>query len=134
VATVRYLVKDVDVAIAFYAEVGFELTDRWNPQLAVMKLGDLTLYVSGPDTPTAKALPDGSQPQPGGWNRFVIHVPSMDDALSKLKAKGVRFRSEPIQGTGGRHVLCNDPSGNPIELFETNNVYGRQSKLTKADR
>jgi len=118
VATVRYLVKDVDAAIGFYSALGFELADRWGPPFAVMKLGDLTLWVSGPGTSASKALPDGSQPQSGGWNRFVIEVPSIDSAVSALSAKGGRFRSAPIQGPGGRQVLCEDPSGNPIELFE----------------
>ena len=117
-ATVRYLVKDVDTAIAFYAALGFVLADRWGPPFAVMKLGDLTLWVSGPGTSAAKVLSDGSQPQSGGWNRFVIEVPNIDAAVSEVRAKGGRFRSDPIQGPGGRQVLCEDPSGNPIELFE----------------
>lgn len=117
-ATVRYLVKDVDAAIAFYSVLGFVLADRWGPPFAVMKLGDLTLWVSGPGTSAAKTLPDGSEPQPGGWNRFVIEVPNIDSAVKDLAAKGGRFRSEPIQGPGGRQVLCEDPSGNPVELFE----------------
>lgn len=118
VATVRYLVKDVDASIAFYSELGFVLTDRWGPPFAVMKLGDLTLWISGPGTSASKALADGSQPEPGGWNRFVVEVHNIDTAVSELSAKGGRFRSEPIQGPGGRQVLCEDPSGNPIELFE----------------
>ena len=117
-ATVRYLVNDVDAAIAFYSALGFTLTDRWGPPFAVMKLGDLTLWVSGPGTSASKRLPDGSQPQPGGWNRFVIEVSDMELAVRDLSAKGGRFRSDPMQGPGGRQVLCEDPSGNPIELFE----------------
>lgn len=117
-ATIRYLVKDVDAAISFYSALGFELADRWGPPFAVMKLGDLTLWVSGPGTSASKTLPDGSEPRPGGWNRFVIEVPDIDAAVSQLSSKGGRFRSKPIQGPGGRQVLCEDPSGNPIELFE----------------
>lgn len=117
-ATIRYLVSDVDAAIAFYSTLGFVLADRWGPPFAVMKMGDLTLWVSGPGTSASKPLPDGSRPQPGGWNRFVVEVPDIDAAVSELAAKGGRFRSEPIQGPGGRQVLCEDPSGNPIELFE----------------
>lgn len=82
-ATIRYLVSDVDSAIAFYSALGFVLAERMGPPFAVMKLGDLTLWVSGPGTSAARALPDGSLPKPGG-----------------------------------RQVLCEDPSGNPIELFE----------------
>ncbi|MGH6608777.1 MAG: VOC family protein [Burkholderiaceae bacterium] len=110
--------KDVDAAIAFYSALGFVLTDRRGPPFAVMKLGDLSLWISGPGTSASKPLPDGSQPQPGGWNRFVIEVPNIDTSVSELSAKGGRFRSNPIQGPGGRQVLCEDPSGNPIELFE----------------
>ena len=117
-ATVRYLVDDVDAAIAFYSAVGFTLADRWGPPFAVMKLGDLTLWVSGPGTSASKRLPDGSLPQPGGWNRFVIEVSDIEVAVRDLSAKGGRFRSDPMQGPGGRQVLCEDPSGNPIELFE----------------
>ena len=117
-ATIRYLVKDVDSAIAFYSALGFELADRWGPPFAVMKLADLTLWVSGPGTSASKTLPDGSIPQPGGWNRFVIEVADLDVAIKEVSAKGGRFRSEPIKGPGGRQVVCEDPSGNPVELFE----------------
>ena len=117
-ATVRYLVTDVDAAISFYSALGFELADRWGPPFAVMKLGDLMLWISGPGASASKALPDGSQPSPGGWNRFVVEVADIDAAVTDLRLKGGRFRSEPIQGPGGRQVLCDDPSGNPVELFE----------------
>lgn len=117
-ATVRYLVKDVDASIAFYSVLGFALADRWGPPFAVMKRGDLTLWISGPGTSASKVLPNGSEPRPGGWNRFVIEVPSIEVAMVELTANGGRFRSEPIQGPGGRQVLFDDPSGNPIELFE----------------
>src|SRR5512133_2960718 len=81
VATVRYLVNDVDASIAFYEAIGFMLADRWGPPFAVMSLGDLTLWVSGPGTSASKPLPDGSQPRAGGWNRFVIEVPDIDAAV-----------------------------------------------------
>ena len=117
-ATVRYLVTDVDAAIAFYSTLGFALADRWGPPFAAMTRGDLTLWLSGPGTSASRPLPDGSKPQPGGWNRFVVEVPDIDVAMQDLAARGGRFRSEPIDGPGGRQVLCEDPSGNPIELFE----------------
>ena len=117
-ATVRYLVNDVDASIAFYEAIGFTLADRWGPPFAVMTLGGLTLWVSGPGTSASKPLPDASQPCAGGWNRFVIEVPDIDAAVRDVLAKGGRFRSDPIQGPGGRQVVCEDPSGNPIELFE----------------
>lgn len=117
-AIVRYLVTDVDASIAFYAVLGFELADRWGPPFAIVRKGDLDLWISGPGTSASKPLPDGSQPAPGGWNRFVVEVSDIDAAMNDLKSKGGRFRSEPIKGPGGRQVLCEDPSGNPIELFE----------------
>ena len=77
-ATVRYLLNDVDGSVAFYSALGFELVDRWGPPFAVMRLNDLTLWVSGPGTSASKALPDGSQPHPGGGSRFVVEVPGID--------------------------------------------------------
>jgi predicted enzyme related to lactoylglutathione lyase len=118
VATLRYLVDDVDAAVAFYEALGFEMADRWGPPFAVMTLGDLTLWVSGPGTSASKALPDGSTPRPGGWNRFVIEVEDIEASMRGIAAQGGRFRSDPIQGPGGRQVVCEDPSGNPVELFE----------------
>ena len=105
-------------AFARAGPLGFTLEDRWGPPFADMKLGDLTLWVSGPGTSASKPLADGSTPRPGGWNRIVIEVADIDAAVEQLAAKGGRFRSEPIRGPGGRQVLCDDPSGNPIELFE----------------
>lgn len=116
-ATVRYLVADVDTSIAFYAALGFELADRWGPPFAAMKLGDLNLWLSGPGSSAARTLPDGSVPGPGGWNRLVIEIADIEAAAENLKSQGARFRSEPIAGPGGWQVICEDPSGNPIELF-----------------
>ena len=117
-AIVRYLVHDVDVAVAFYAILGFELVDRPGPPVAMVRKGDLTLWISGPGASASRTLSNGSKPEPGGWNRFVVEVTDLDTAMSDLKAKGARFRADPIKGPGGRQVLCEDPSGNPIELFE----------------
>jgi predicted enzyme related to lactoylglutathione lyase len=117
-ATVRYLVEDVDVAISFYTAIGFTMADRRGPPFAIMTLNDLSLWVSGPASSAARTLPDGSKPTPGGWNRLVIEVEDLDAAIQRVKSTGARFRSEPISGPGGRQVLVEDPSGNPIELFE----------------
>lgn len=117
-ATVRYLVKDVDASLAFYLALGFKEKDRWGPPFAILERGDLELWLSGPGTSAAKKLPDGSVPAPGGWNRLVIEVDDLAAAMAALKPTGARFRSEPIQGPGGAQVLVEDPSGNPIELFE----------------
>ena len=117
-ATVRYLVNDVDASLPFYRALGFKLADRWGPPFAIVKRKGLSLWLSGPGTSAAKKLKDGSLPQPGGWNRLVIEVTSLDDTVVKLEAAGARFRSKPIKGPGGRQVLVEDPSGNPVELFE----------------
>ena len=117
-AVVRYLVNDVDEALPFYAALGFALTKRWGPPFAMAARGDLTLWLSGPGSSAARALSDGSVPKPGGWNRLVVEVPDIEAAMAALHPTGARFRSEPIAGPGGKQVLVEDPSGNPIELFE----------------
>ena len=117
-ATVRYLVNDVDASLPFYRALGFKLADRWGPPFAIVKRKGLSLWLSGPGTSAAKKLKDGSLPQPGGWNRLVIEVANLDDTMRQLEATGARFRSKPIKGPGGRQVLVEDPSGNPVELFE----------------
>ena len=116
--TVRYLVNDVDAALPFYRALGFRLTDRWGPPFAVMKRKGLTLWLAGPGTSARKKLADGSLPQPGGWNRIVVEADDLDATLAKAIAAGGRARSKPIKGLGGRQVLVDDPSGNPVELFE----------------
>lgn len=119
-ATVRYLVHDVDAALAFYEALGFALIERWGPPFAMLARGDLSLWLSGPGTSAARPLSDGSVPQPGGWNRMVIEVTDLDAALAALRHTGAHSRSEPVAGPGGRQVLVEDPSGNPIELFQAN--------------
>ncbi len=117
-ATVRYLVKDVDAALPFYAALGFTVTERWGPPFIMLALGDLTLWLSGPGTSASKPVADGSMPEPGGWNRLVIGVADIQAAMQAIRATGAKFRSEPVQGPGGLQVLVEDPSGNPIELFQ----------------
>ena len=117
-ATVRYLVNDVDESLPFYAALGFEVAERWGPPFAMLSRGDLTLWLSGPGTSASKPLSDGSVPRPGGWNRLVVEVSDLMASMNALKPTGARFRSDPVQGPGGRQVLIEDPSGNPIELFE----------------
>jgi predicted enzyme related to lactoylglutathione lyase len=116
--TVRYLVDDVDAALPFYRALGFRLTDRWGPPFAVMKRKGLTLWLAGPGTSARRKLANGSEPQPGGWNRIVVEAADLDATLAKAIAAGGKPRSKPIKGPGGRQVLIDDPSGNPIELFE----------------
>lgn len=120
-AIVRYLVADVDTAVAFYTNVlEFELSERWGPPFAMVKRGDLTLWLSGPGSSASRSLSDGSKPTAGGWNRVVLETDKLDTFIEKLSRSGARFRSEVVSGPGGRQILVDDPSGNPIELFEPN--------------
>ena len=118
-ATVRYLVHDVDAVLEFYtATLGFELEKRWGPPFAILAKGDLRLWISGPQTSAARPMPDGRKPEPGGWNRLVVMVEDLPSFVEGLREKGVTFRGELIKGPGGTQVLIEDPSGNPVELFE----------------
>jgi catechol 2,3-dioxygenase-like lactoylglutathione lyase family enzyme len=118
-AVLRYLVRDVDAALAFYIDkLGFALIERWGPPFAMVGRGDLTLWLSGPGSSASRTLADGSVPQPGGWNRLVLETDDLGSLVERLRSSGVRFRSEIVAGPGGKQILLDDPSGNPIELFE----------------
>jgi catechol 2,3-dioxygenase-like lactoylglutathione lyase family enzyme len=118
-AVIRYLVADVDAATAFYVDVlGFELVEKWGAPFAMVKRGDLTLWLSGPGSSAARLLADGSRPVPGGWNRLVLETKDLAALIAKLERSGVVFRSDAVSGPGGKQMLVQDPSGNPIELFE----------------
>ena len=117
-AVVRYLVNDVDASLPFYKALGFKLSDRWGPPFAIVKRKGLSLWLSGPGTSARKRLASGVNPQPGGWNRLVIEVKDIGVTVAVLKEQGAVFRSRPIKGPGGQQVLVEDPSGNPIELFQ----------------
>jgi catechol 2,3-dioxygenase-like lactoylglutathione lyase family enzyme len=110
----------VDAAIGFYTKLlGFAVDIHPAPGFARLVLGDLRLLLNRSGAGGAgQAMADGSEPAPGGWNRFQIEVENLDDAVARLKAEGARFRSAIIIGNGGRQVLVEDPSGNPVELFE----------------
>ncbi|MGZ3696598.1 MAG: VOC family protein [Bdellovibrionota bacterium] len=117
--SVRYLVKDVSAAIAFYQDcLGFKLVQQYGPAMAILAHEGLTLWVAGPTSSAAQPMPDGSKPEPGGWNRFVLQVDSLTELVGKLQAQGVRFRNEVVHGPGGSQILCEDPSGNAVELFQ----------------
>jgi len=119
VAVIRYLVADVDAALAFYVDVlGFELVEKWGPPFAMVKHGDLTLWLSGPGSSAARALADGSRPVPGGWNRLVLETGNLPALMEKLQRSGATLRGAIVAGPGGKQILVDDPSGNPIELFE----------------
>ena len=118
-AVIRYLVADVDAAVTFYTKaLDFELLERWGPPFAMVKRGDLTLWLSGPGSSASRPLADGSEPASGGWNRLVLETDNLDSLVEKLRRSGAQFRGEAVSGPGGRQILVNDPSGNPIELFE----------------
>src|SRR6476620_6355327 len=117
-ANVRYLVNDVDAARAFYVgALGFDLVERWGPPFAMVKRDDLTLWLSGPGSSASRSLNDGSNPAPGGWNRLVLETDKLVTLVAKLRSSGAHFRGEIVSGPGGKQILVEDPSGNPIELF-----------------
>jgi catechol 2,3-dioxygenase-like lactoylglutathione lyase family enzyme len=115
----RYLVDDVEAAIAFYTtHFGFEVLSNPAPAFADVVRGNLRLLLSGPASSAARPMPDGRQPEPGGWNRIHLIVDDIDAEVERLRAAGVSFRNDVIKGPGGQQVVLDDPSGNPIELFQ----------------
>ena len=119
-ATIRYLVNDVDTSIAFYSKhLGFELVQQMGAAFAIVAKGDLTLWLSSPQTSAARPMPDGRKPEPGGWNRFVTEVDDIESLVASMKNAGVLFRNNIISGPGGKQILAEDPSGNPIEIFQS---------------
>ena len=118
-AAVRYMVNDVNRAIAFYTQnLGFKLDQQMGPAFAFVSKGDLTLWLSGPQSSAARPMPDGRRPEPGGWNRFALTVENLPAFVASLKQAGLRFRNEIVTGPGGKQIVLEDPDGNPIELFE----------------
>jgi catechol 2,3-dioxygenase-like lactoylglutathione lyase family enzyme len=116
---VRYLVDDVQAAIDFYtAHLGFTTNTAMLPAFADVIRGNLRLLLSGPASSAGRAMPDGRRPAPGGWNRIHLLVDDIDAEVAKLRASGVPFRSEVVSGPGGRQIVLDDPSGNPVELFQ----------------
>jgi catechol 2,3-dioxygenase-like lactoylglutathione lyase family enzyme len=116
---VRYMVDDVEAAIAFYTtHLGFTLISKTLPAFADVKRDDLRLLLSGPTSSAGRAMPDGRRPAPGGWNRIHLIVDDLAREVDRLRAEGVRFRNDIVTGPGGAQILLEDPSGNPIELFQ----------------
>jgi catechol 2,3-dioxygenase-like lactoylglutathione lyase family enzyme len=119
--SVRYFVDDVHAAIRFYCQnLGFSEVMHPAPSFAMLAHGDLRLALSAPGGGPGggAAMPDGTLPAPGGWNRFMIEVADLDGLVQTLRQRGARFRNDIVTGVGGRQILLEDPSGNPVELFE----------------
>jgi catechol 2,3-dioxygenase-like lactoylglutathione lyase family enzyme len=116
---VRYLVDDVEASIAFYTtNFGFTVLSNMAPAFADVVRGNLRLLLSGPKSSAARPMPDGRQPEPGGWNRIHLIVDDIHAEVERLNAADVTFRNEVIEGPGGQQIVLDDPSGNPIELFQ----------------
>jgi catechol 2,3-dioxygenase-like lactoylglutathione lyase family enzyme len=119
VVNVRYMVDDVEAAVAFYTEhFGFELISSAAPAFADVRRGNLRLLLSGPASSAGRPMPDGRQPAPGGWNRIHLIVSDLAAEVERLRAAGLTFRNEIVNGPGGSQILLDDPAGNPIELFQ----------------
>jgi catechol 2,3-dioxygenase-like lactoylglutathione lyase family enzyme len=117
--SVRYMVDDVEAAIAFYTTyLGFEVRSSAPPAFADVVRGRLRLLLSGPRSSAGRPMPDGRTPAPGGWNRIHLIVEDIAGEVERLRASGLSFRNEIVTGPGGRQIVIDDPSGNPIELFQ----------------
>ena len=117
--SVRYMVDDVEESIGFYTRhLGFELESDFAPAFAEVVRGNLRLLLSGPTSSAGRPMPDGRQPVPGGWNRIHFIVDDIGAEVERLRAAGLGFRNDIVTGPGGKQILVDDPSGNPIELFQ----------------
>jgi catechol 2,3-dioxygenase-like lactoylglutathione lyase family enzyme len=119
--SVRYIVHDVQAAIGFYITyLGFSVQIHPNDMFAMLSRGDLRLVLSVPGAAGGggQAMPDGTLPEPGGWSRFSVEVPDLAATVAELRRHGVRFRNDVVTGVGGQQIIAEDPSGNPVELFE----------------
>ncbi len=120
-ASVRYIVDDVDAAVAFYRDhLDFNVDMHPGPGFAMLSLGDLRLLLNKPGGGggAGQSMPDGREPQPGGWNRIQVEVRDIEQVVERLRQAGVPFRGDVIVGNGGKQILAEDPSGNAVELFE----------------
>jgi catechol 2,3-dioxygenase-like lactoylglutathione lyase family enzyme len=116
---VRYMVNDMQASIDFYTQhFGFQLRPSAAPAFADVVRGRLRLLLAGPKSSTGRPMPDGREPAPGGWNRIHFVVEDINDEVARLRDAGVPFRNEIVTGPGGQQILIDDPSGNPIELFQ----------------
>jgi catechol 2,3-dioxygenase-like lactoylglutathione lyase family enzyme len=117
--SVRYMVDDVENAVAFYTtHFGFEVRTNFPPAFADVVRGNLRLLLSGPTSSAGRPMPDGRTPGPGGWNRLHFIVADIANEVERLRSVGVKFRNDIVSGPGGQQILLEDPAGNPIELFQ----------------
>jgi catechol 2,3-dioxygenase-like lactoylglutathione lyase family enzyme len=117
--TVRYMIDDVAVALAFYTtHLGFAVEMQSLPAFAAVTRGSLRLLLSGPESSGRRPMPDGRKTTPGGWNRIQIPVTDLAEEVEKLRKAGIHFRNEILSGVGGSQIVLDDPSCNPIELFQ----------------
>lgn len=117
--SVRYLVDDVEAAIDFYTtHLGFEVHTNFPPAFADVTRGGLRLLLSGPASSAGRPMPDGAKPGPGGWNRIHLIVSDIEAEVARLRDAGIPFRSGIVTGPGGKQIVFDDPSGNPVELFQ----------------
>jgi catechol 2,3-dioxygenase-like lactoylglutathione lyase family enzyme len=117
--SVRYMVDDVESAVAFYTtHFGFEVRANFPPAFAGVVRGNLRLLLSGPESSAGRPMPDGRPPEPGGWNRIQFIVDDIEAEVERLRAAGLTFRNDVVIGPGGQQILLEDPSGNPVELFQ----------------
>jgi catechol 2,3-dioxygenase-like lactoylglutathione lyase family enzyme len=119
IVNVRYMVDDVDKAIAFYTKLlDFEVLTSFPPAFADVKRGNLRLLLSGPSSSAGRPMPDGAKPGPGGWNRIHLLVDDIEAEVARLRDAGAAFRNDVVSGPGGKQILLQDPSGNFVELFQ----------------
>jgi catechol 2,3-dioxygenase-like lactoylglutathione lyase family enzyme len=117
--SVRYMVDDVEKALAFYTKIlGFEVLTAFPPAFADVARGRLRLLLSGPTSSAGRPMPDGERPGPGGWNRIHLIVEDIQAEVARLRGAGAKFRNDVLEGPGGKQILLEDPSGNVIELFQ----------------
>ena len=119
IVNVRYMVNDVDESIVFYTKLlGFELLTNAAPAFADVKRGSLRLLLAGPTSSAGRPMPDGTKPEPGGWNRIHFLVDDIEEEVAQLRDDGAEFRNDIVEGPGGKQILLQDPSGNVVELFQ----------------